>query len=115
MTQEIRHLSYEAGTLARPRLYVNAIFYLLHRVSDFVHRTLRIPTHTLLLQLRRRDVHLAADWHLLLQEANLVFTTTSPRFDQAMYHIIIQNLHFQRNNATTILLSVITCSAVCSY
>jgi len=114
MTQENRQPAYEAGALARPKLYVSAIYYFIHCGSDSVHRTLLIPIHTLLLQLQQRDIHPAADWYLILQEANLVLTTTSPRFDQAMYRII-QNWHFWCNNATIILLPVITRRAVCTY
>jgi hypothetical protein len=112
MTQENHHSAYGAGARASPRRYVSAMFYLLCCISDSVHRTLLIPIHTLLLQLQRRDIHPAVDWHLVVLE--MVLTTTSQRFDQAMYHII-QNWHFRCNNATTILFSVITTHAVYTY
>lgn len=47
MTQEHRYSSYGVGEQAPPKRYVSAMFYLCC-VSDSVHRTLRIPVHTLL-------------------------------------------------------------------
>jgi hypothetical protein len=114
MTQENHHSAYGVGAQARLGRYVSAMFYLLCCVSDSVDRTLWIPIHILLLQLQRRYIHPAADWYLILLEANLVLTTTSPRFDPAMYRIF-KNRHFQCNNATIILLPVITPHAVCTY
>jgi len=82
MTQENHHSADGVGAQALPKRYVRAIVCLLLYVSDSVHRTLRIPIHTLLLQLQQRVIRpAAADWYL---EAKLVLTTTSPRFDQAI-------------------------------
>jgi hypothetical protein len=61
MTQENHHSAYGVGAQARPRLYAGAIFYLLQCVSNSLHRTPRIPIHTLLLRLQRWDIHPAAD------------------------------------------------------